>query len=250
MRTIELVVAIAVNFACSCAYAEGPSFNCTKAKQAAEIAICANSKLSQLDRILAAGYNYIKNATSLAAADKIGIPYYYQRLACGPDVECIGRSQLKEIQDLASAGAPVTLPGWAMQRTEPQVGTSTYVPLASDGGTFLVPVTINEQITLKFVLDSGASDVSIPADVVLTLMRAGSIGSDDFLGSQTYTLADGSSVPSPTFNIRSLRVGDRVLQNVRAAIAPVKGNLLLGQSFLSRFQSWAIDNNRQALVLR
>jgi predicted aspartyl protease len=34
-----------------------------------------------------------------------------------------------------------------------------------DGGIFVVPVQINGTMTLDFVTDSGASDVSVPADV-------------------------------------------------------------------------------------
>ena len=113
-----------------------------------------------------------------------------------------------------------------------------------------MPVTINGQLTLKFVVDSGASDVSIPADVVMTLVRTETIADGDFLGKQTYTLADGSTVPSQRFVIRSLKVGDRLLENVTGSIAPVAGSLLLGQSFLSRFKSWSIDNQRRALILQ
>jgi predicted aspartyl protease len=113
-----------------------------------------------------------------------------------------------------------------------------------------VPVTINGQLTLKFLVDSGAADVSIPADVVMTLIRTETISDADFLGKQNYTLADGSTVPSQRFVIRSLKVGDKTLENVTGSIAPVAGGLLLGQSFLSRFQSWAMDNQRQALILR
>jgi predicted aspartyl protease len=202
-----------------------------------------------LDRILVAGYNYIRNSQNLAAADKIGIPFYYQRLACQSDAGCIAKSQIREIEDFVAAGAPVALPGWLTQAAPRSAGV-TYVPLASEGGTLLVPVTINEQITLKFVLDSGAADVSLPADVVLTLMRTGTLSADDFLGQQTYILADGSKAPSQTLNIRTLRVGDRILHNVKASIAPVQASLLLGQSFLSRFGSWSIDNRRQTLVLK
>jgi hypothetical protein len=36
---------------------------------------------------------------------------------------------------------------------------------------------------------------------------------------------------------------------LKPAIAPVAGELLLGQSFLGRFTSWSIDNAKQALVL-
>jgi hypothetical protein len=45
-----------------------------------------------------------------------------------------------------------------------------------------VPVLINNAITLNFVVDSGASDVSIPADVVMTLVRTGTLKEADFIG--------------------------------------------------------------------
>jgi len=124
------------------------------------------------------------------------------------------------------------------------------VILRRQGGTFLIPVSINNTISLNFIIDSGAADVSIPYDVVMTLMRTGTINRDDFLGSQTYTLADGSHVPSETFRIRSLKVGDREIQDVTGSVAKIEGSLLLGQSFLTRFKSWSIDNERGVLVLK
>jgi len=130
-------------------------------------------------------------------------------------------------------------------------GTPSFeVVLHPQHGVLLVPVVINDKITLDFVLDSGASDVSIPADVVLTLVRTGTLTKADFTGTATYILADGSRVPSQTFRIRSLKVGDKVLQNVSGSVASVKGTLLLGQSFLNRFKSWSIDNARQVLLLQ
>lgn len=132
---------------------------------------------------------------------------------------------------------------------EPSTGR-TSIPMIQDGGTFAVPVTINGQLTLTFIVDSGASDVSIPADVVLTLLRTETITDADFLGKQAYRMADGSTVPSQRFVIRSLKVGNKVLENVTGSIAPVQGSLLLGQSFLGSFQSWSIDNQRRALVLQ
>ena len=124
------------------------------------------------------------------------------------------------------------------------------IPLESQGGTFVVPVTINDEIKLKFTVDSGAADVSIPADVVSTLMRTGSLLPADFTGEQKHRLADGSVVPSQTFTIRTLKVGDHILKNVTASVASVNGTLLLGQSFLGRFNSWSIDNTKHVLVLR
>jgi predicted aspartyl protease len=49
------------------------------------------------------------------------------------------------------------------------------IPLKSDGGSYVLPVTINGKITLDFTLDSGATDVTIPADVYRTLQRTGTI---------------------------------------------------------------------------
>jgi hypothetical protein len=123
------------------------------------------------------------------------------------------------------------------------------VALRMDGGVLTVPVEINGAITLDFVLDSGAADVNVPADVVSTLIRTRTIRPADFIGQQTYVLADGTEAPSPVFIIRSLKVGGRVVQNVKCSIGSPKSSLLLGQSFLQNFRSWSIDNGRRALVL-
>jgi clan AA aspartic protease (TIGR02281 family) len=127
--------------------------------------------------------------------------------------------------------------------------TRSGVPLKMDGGIFVVPVQINGTMTLDFVIDSGAADVSVPADVVSTLRRAGTIKETDFIGQQTYVLADGSKSKSVTFTIRSLKVGDMVLENVRGSVASPQGSLLLGQSFLERFKSWSVDNTKHELFL-
>jgi clan AA aspartic protease (TIGR02281 family) len=123
------------------------------------------------------------------------------------------------------------------------------VVLKQDGGIFVVPVGINGTMTLDFAVDSGASDVSIPADVFSTLLRTGTVKASDIIGEQTLEMADGSQSTLPTFTIRSLKVGDKVIENVKATVAPSKGTLLLGQSFLGRFKSWSLDNANHVLVL-
>ena len=125
----------------------------------------------------------------------------------------------------------------------------TEIATTRAGGTFNVPVLVNEKVALDFMIDSGASDVSIPADVVSTLRRTGTLTDSDFVGKQTFVLADGSKYPSQIFRLHSLRVGDRVVNNVIAHAVGPEGFLLLGQSFLTKFKSWSIDNNRGLLVL-
>jgi predicted aspartyl protease len=131
-----------------------------------------------------------------------------------------------------------------------ETGSSILVPLRKEGRGYLVPVLINNAVRLNFVIDSGADDVTIPADVVMTLLRTGTPTEADFIGNVTYRLADGSKVPSKTFRISSLTVGTKKIESVVGSVAPVEGALLLGQSFLGRFSSWSIDNAKQSLVLR
>jgi predicted aspartyl protease len=142
---------------------------------------------------------------------------------------------------------------WYKECGEPQGSQDdssvTSVPMQLEGGIYVVPVLINNAITLDFVVDSGAADVSVPADVVMTLMRTRTLKETDFLGEKTYVLADGSKIPSQTFRIRSLKVGSKILENVNGSVSSVKGSLLLGQSFLSRFKSWSVDNTKHALLL-
>jgi len=130
-----------------------------------------------------------------------------------------------------------------------QQGGLESIAMTKERGVFVVPVRFNDMITLKAIFDSGASEVSVPADVVSTLIRTGTITSEDFLGQQTYVLADGSKVPSARFRIRSLKVGDKTVENVTAAIASGEAEILLGQSFLSRFKYWSVDNERHILKL-
>jgi clan AA aspartic protease (TIGR02281 family) len=121
--------------------------------------------------------------------------------------------------------------------------------LRREGGTYVLPTVINGRITLDFTVDTGAADVSIPADVAMTLMRTNTLNSDDFLGQKTYQLADGSHLPSQRVRIHSLRIGDIEMKDVVAGVVPPNGSLLLGQSFLGRLSSWTIDNRQPALIV-
>jgi len=123
------------------------------------------------------------------------------------------------------------------------------VPLKDDSGIFVVPVEINGAITLDFAVDSGAGNVTIPADVYYTLVRTGTIKDSDIIGQRTVVLADGSKSKLPTFTIRSLKIGDKIIENVNASVLPLEGQLLLGQSFFGRFKSWSLDNTKHVLLL-
>ena len=92
--------------------------------------------------------------------------------------------------------------------------------------------------------------LNIPVDVIRTLLRTGTVNiPEDFLPGKTYTLADGTSIPSARVTIRSLKIGQHLITNVPASIGGVQSQLLLGQSFLGRLGTWSIDNQQKVLML-
>lgn len=63
---------------------------------------------------------------------------------------------------------------------------SESIPLVHEHGTLQVPVVINGKISLNFTIDSGATDVSIPANVFFSLTREGTVSPQDFLDKRAY----------------------------------------------------------------
>ena len=122
------------------------------------------------------------------------------------------------------------------------------VRLSKEGGVYHLPVRINDAIELLFIVDTGAADVHIPADVALTLMRTGTISKADFLGTAEYQMADGTISENAKLRLRSLKIGSTIIRNVEASIGPVAGSLLLGQSALGEIEPWRLDTKREVFV--
>jgi clan AA aspartic protease (TIGR02281 family) len=175
-------------------------------------------------------------------------------------IDLLQKGQLTPQQALSRAGqlAPVSRFPEVTSRGDDLVSTNSTsdtqtrveeIKLQKQRDTYVVPVQLNNAVTLQFLIDSGASDVLIPEDVLLTLVRTGTVTEADFIGEQTYSLADGSQLTSTRFNIRELKVGNHIVKNVTASVGPVASDPLLGQSFLSKVKAWTIDNTRHVLVL-
>ena len=154
------------------------------------------------------------------------------------------------ILKMISAGLALMLavaPAVAAPAQKPALHT---VAMEPHNGAFVIPVVLNNVLTKKFIVDSGAADVSIPADVASTLKESGTLTGADFLGSKKYMLADGSIVPSDIYRVASLKIGGLLIENVTVRIAAANSDLLLGQSFLKRLKSWSMDNARQVMIFR
>ena len=75
------------------------------------------------------------------------------------------------------------------------------------------------------------------------------ISDKDFIDEKNYIMADGSKVAAKRYLIKSVKVGEKEIKNVTISSTSKNGVILLGQSFLSRFKTWSIDNEDHSLLL-
>lgn len=124
------------------------------------------------------------------------------------------------------------------------------VDLARGSGVHQLEARVNSAVDVQFLLDSGASDVTLPEEVVKELLSRGALSRSDFLGEGEYTLANGDVMTAARFMLRSISIGDLTVSNVVGSTSPPGSPALLGQSFLQKFTSWNVDNTRNKLVLQ
>lgn len=131
----------------------------------------------------------------------------------------------------------------------PAVPRSNEATLSSSQGVTKVYGVVNGTTGVSFTLDSGAGVVSLPRSLAAKLAAEGSLSENDFLTFVTFTLADGRQVREPVYQLQSITIGSRTATNVPCSISDDGATPLLGQSFLKKFASWAVDNARGVLVL-
>jgi len=118
------------------------------------------------------------------------------------------------------------------------------------GGTYELPVEINDVLKINFVLDPGASEVSISPDIALTLIKTGTINDDDWLRGKNYKFADGSIAKSYRFRLKKLNIGGHYIYNIATSIQnSVDAPLLLGQNALRKLGKIQIDYNTNILTI-
>ena len=117
-------------------------------------------------------------------------------------------------------------------------------------GVYEVPCTING-LELKFIFDTGASDVTISSVEASFMLKNGYLTKDDIRGKEYFSTATGEIHEGTKINLREIKIGDAVLKNVEASVVKnQQAPLLLGQSVLERFGTITIDNINSKLVIK
>ncbi len=126
----------------------------------------------------------------------------------------------------------------------PSEGGGSQIVLTADiGGHFFASGSINGK-AVRFVVDTGATTVALGAD------DAERIGIDYRSGTKMATMTANGRVVAYAVTLNAIRIGDVQVYSVPAVVLPSSiGHVLLGNSFLTRFQMKR-ENDRMTLDRR
>jgi len=123
----------------------------------------------------------------------------------------------------------------------PDLQAATTVKITKQGGVYTIPCKING-LALRFILDTGASDVSIPINVARFMFKNGYLTTNDIIGAENYLLAGGQIQQGTVIVFREIVIGNITLNDVRASVVySPSAPLLLGQSALQKLGSVNFD---------
>lgn len=123
------------------------------------------------------------------------------------------------------------------------------IKMEKSGGVYKIPCKVNG-LSLKFIFDTGASDVSISLTEALFMLKNGYLNESDIRGSEYFSVANGEIEEGTIINIRKIEVGKQKLYNVEASIIhALEAPLLFGQSAMQRFGKFTIDYSNSNLVI-
>jgi clan AA aspartic protease (TIGR02281 family) len=135
-------------------------------------------------------------------------------------------------------------PAPAAPSLAPNDNSTWTAALQINGRSIKVEGMLNDRIPVQFVLDTGASGVSI------SRTTANQIGARE-IRKQTVVYADGRRGQVSVVIIPRLTVGTATVTGLEATISEGDDvDALLGKNFLDAFSSYEIDNKRNQLVLR
>lgn len=112
-----------------------------------------------------------------------------------------------------------------------------------ESGIYTIPCEVNG-LKLRFVFDTGASDVHLSLLDAAFMLKNGYISKDDIIGKTSYSMADGSISENAVVILKEIKIGNLCINDVRASISSkLNASLLLGQSAIQKIGKYTIDDN-------
>lgn len=119
-----------------------------------------------------------------------------------------------------------------------------------ENGVKYVWIEING-MKLRFVFDTGASNVCISKAEAFVLFRQGTLTNEDIKDVAYFQDATGQISEGTKINLKEVKIGGQILLDVEALVVDnMNSPLLLGQSVLERFGEIEINNNNNTIILK
>jgi clan AA aspartic protease (TIGR02281 family) len=113
-----------------------------------------------------------------------------------------------------------------------------------ENGIYTVPCKVNG-VPMKFIFDTGASDVSISLIEAKFLIKQGLLTDDDIKGTVKYKIANGEIEEGTKIILKEINIDGYILENVEASIVhQLNAPLLLGQSAISKLGTFQLDGDK------
>lgn len=120
-------------------------------------------------------------------------------------------------------------------------GNKTIVKIKKVNGVYEIPTEING-VEMYFIFDTGAGLISISETEAIFLYKQGKLTEQDILGKANFSDANGDISEGTIINLKTVKIGNRVLENIEASVVHNLGApLLMGQSALEKFGKISID---------
>lgn len=103
----------------------------------------------------------------------------------------------------------------------------------------------------KIIYQKTETDLTISLEQTLKLLQDGAIGKTDFKGDAEKILAEGSVADKAVFVIKEMRIGDKTINNIDAIVNHrLKVPMMLGDTLLSKFGNFTIDEKKNQLIFK
>ena len=120
----------------------------------------------------------------------------------------------------------------------------TVVQMIEDMGVYKVPCEVNG-LKVKMIFDTGASVVSLSQSFAEIMIDNGCLSSADFIGESKSLIADGSMVKHTNIILRSIKICDITLNDVKAIVVNNQSApLLFGQSAIQMLGDISIKGDK------
>lgn len=117
------------------------------------------------------------------------------------------------------------------------------IKMENVGGVYMIPAKVNG-LPLKFIFDTGASEVSISLTEAIFMAKNGYLEEKDIEGTSFAQLADGSVAENTRIRIKSIEIGELTINDVSATVVHNAGApLLLGQSAIKKLGRIEFDGD-------